>query len=242
MRMRMLLLMLLQQPIDGSRWRYGSGHQILFILLFNHFHLRLLTFLIAQNFGLKWRGSYLDWSVAEFPGEDVVVGVVLPSVVFRLAFGFAVHCATASSAGRYGWCRRGTALGFRSADDSRPDAARLLVAIEDLWHAAVRDAQLPGDDARTDSRRRQLDDLQPDVVRQRAAVDEHSAELIDATLAYNSDTFQWRGELDNWINIQIHWNKFISKFVWFFKKKEKEMRDETLFGFSKGMPMSDTGI
>ena len=128
---------------------------------------------------------YLGRSVAEFPGEDVVVGV-LPSVVFRLAFGFAAHSATtcASSAGRYGRTWWAT-FRFRSTDDSRTDAACLLVAIEDFWHTTVRDAQLTGDDTRTDSCRRQFNDLQADVIRKRTTVDEHSAELINSSLAYN---------------------------------------------------------
>ena len=73
-------------------------------------------------------------------------------------------------------------LGPGAADDSGANAARLLVAVEDLGDAAVGDAQLARDDARPHARRRQLDDLQPDVVGQRAAVDEHAAQLVDAAL------------------------------------------------------------
>ena len=70
----------------------------------------------------------------------------------------------------------------RPAQHSGSDAARLLVAVEDLGDAAVGHAQLARDDARTDAGRRQFDDLQTDVVGQRTAIDEHSAQLIHAPL------------------------------------------------------------
>ena len=73
-------------------------------------------------------------------------------------------------------------LGPRSAQHSGADAARLLVPVQDLGDAAVRDAQLARDDARADAGRRQLDDLEPDVVRKWPAVDEHSAQLVHAPL------------------------------------------------------------
>ncbi len=69
-----------------------------------------------------------------------------------------------------------------STDDSGADAARLLVAVEDLGDAAVGDAQLSRDDARTDSGCRQFDDLQADVVGQRPAVDKDTAQLINTAL------------------------------------------------------------
>ena len=57
-----------------------------------------------------------------------------------------------------------------------------LVSVEDLADAAVADAQLPGDDAGADAGGGHLDDLEADVVGQRAAVDEHAAELVHAAL------------------------------------------------------------
>lgn len=45
-----------------------------------------------------------------------------------------------------------------AADDARPDAARLLVAIQDLRHAAVRHAQLSADGAGPNALDGQLDD------------------------------------------------------------------------------------
>ena len=68
------------------------------------------------------------------------------------------------------------------SDHSGADAARLLVAVEDLGHAAVGHSQLTGDDTRPDTGGGQFDDLEADVIGQRAAVDEHSAQLIDAAL------------------------------------------------------------
>ena len=75
-------------------------------------------------------------------------------------------------------------FGLGAADDARTDAARLLVAVQDLGDAAVRNAQLAGNNAGTDAGRGQFDDLQSNVVGQRSAVDEHAAQLIDTTLAY----------------------------------------------------------
>ena len=70
-----------------------------------------------------------------------------------------------------------------TADGARTDASGLLVALEYLADAAVRDAQRPADDARTRTLRRHLYDLQPDVVRQRATIDEDAAQLVDPALA-----------------------------------------------------------
>jgi len=63
------------------------------------------------------------------------------------------------------------------------DAARLGVAAEDLADAAVRDAQLAADLARTHAGRRQLDDARAQRLRQWPPVDEHAAQLVDAPLA-----------------------------------------------------------
>ena len=58
-----------------------------------------------------------------------------------------------------------TRFGPSAAEHSGADAASLLVSIKDLRDAAVRDAQLARDDARTDTGSGQFDDLQSDVVR-----------------------------------------------------------------------------
>jgi hypothetical protein len=47
------------------------------------------------------------------------------------------------------------------------------------------DAELPADDAWPDPGRGHLDNLEPDVVGQRPAVDENAAQLIHAALACN---------------------------------------------------------
>ena len=52
-----------------------------------------------------------------------------------------------------------------STHNSGADTASLLVSIKNLRDAAVRDAQLARDDARTDTGSGQFDDLQSDVVR-----------------------------------------------------------------------------
>ena len=46
----------------------------------------------------------------------------------------------------------------------------------------MRHPELPGDDAGPDPGRRHLDDLEPDVVRERPAIDEHAPQLGDSTL------------------------------------------------------------
>lgn len=76
----------------------------------------------------------------------------------------------------------GLAASYRSG----PDGARLLVPAQDLGDAAVGDAQLAGDDAGPDPVVGHLHDLVSDVVGQRAAVDEHPAELVDASLSQRS--------------------------------------------------------
>ncbi len=73
-------------------------------------------------------------------------------------------------------------FGPGTSDHSGADAARLLVAVEDLGHAAVGHAQLAGDDTRPDTGSGQFDDLEADVIGQRASVDEHAAQLIHSAL------------------------------------------------------------
>lgn len=64
--------------------------------------------------------------------------------------------------------------GLAAADHAGPDAARLLVSVQYFRHAPVGYAQLSGYDARPHAGRGHLDDLQPYVVGQRPAVDEHA--------------------------------------------------------------------
>ena len=44
------------------------------------------------------------------------------------------------------------------------------------------DPELAGDDAGPDPGRRHLDDLEPDVIGEGPAIDEHTPQLVDATL------------------------------------------------------------
>lgn len=85
-----------------------------------------------------------------------------------------------------------------SADNARSNAAGLLIAIENLRYAAVRHAKLSWDDARSDTSRRQLDNLEADVIWQRSTVDEDTAELIYASL-----TCKLTGE----INLLTHFSQ-----------------------------------
>jgi hypothetical protein len=72
--------------------------------------------------------------------------------------------------------RRGDSR-FGSADDSRPNRARFLVAVEDLGHASVRHSKLAGNHTRTNAAGCQLDDFQTNVVGKWPAIDENSAKL-----------------------------------------------------------------
>jgi hypothetical protein len=66
-----------------------------------------------------------------------------------------------------------------AADGAGEDGAGLVVPGQDLGHATVGDAQLPGDVAGADAHLGQLDDPEADGVGQGAAVDEDAAELVD---------------------------------------------------------------
>lgn len=70
-----------------------------------------------------------------------------------------------------------------AADHARRDAARLLEAVEDLGHAAVRHLEHAADLAGPRALLRQLDDLLALLHGQRAPVDEDAAELIAPALA-----------------------------------------------------------
>ena len=106
--------------------------------------------------------TYFDESFAYFPAED--------AGIFTFVFLYPV-------------------LDFRSrntrltpADDSGTNAARFLIAIQDLGDASVRHSEPATDDAGTDPLSRQLDDLQANVVGKWPAVDEDSTQLIESSL------------------------------------------------------------
>ena len=61
-----------------------------------------------------------------------------------------------------------------------------LIPVKDLADTPVWDPELPGDDAGPDPGGRHLDDLEPDVVWERSAIDEHAPQLVDATLTWNN--------------------------------------------------------
>lgn len=77
-----------------------------------------------------------------------------------------------------------TYLHVIAVDYARSDAARLLVPIEYLGHAAVRYFELSGYVAGPHAGRGHFDDLQPDHIRQRPAVDERATQLVHTPLAY----------------------------------------------------------
>lgn len=68
---------------------------------------------------------------------------------------------------------------LRASDRARPNCARLEVPAEDLTDASVGHLQNARNIARTSAAIRQLDDLQPYVVRQWTAVDVCAAQLVD---------------------------------------------------------------
>ena len=70
-----------------------------------------------------------------------------------------------------------------AADGAGPDRARLVVAAEDLAHAAVRHLQDAGDVTGPGAAVCELHDPLTGRVRQRTAVDEHTAQLVDTAVA-----------------------------------------------------------
>ena len=71
---------------------------------------------------------------------------------------------------------------FQAAVRARFDGAGLVEASQYLADAAVRHEQLPRDVARSHSLVRHIDDARAHHVRQRAPVDEHAAQLVDAAV------------------------------------------------------------
>jgi len=108
--------------------------------------------------------NYLNELVPDFPAEHAAS---LRTLIF-LNFGL--------------YLGRGHS-GLGAADDARPDRARLLVSVEDLADTAVTDSQLTRNDAGPHSGRSHFDNLQPNVVWQRSAIDEDAPELVDPPLS-----------------------------------------------------------
>lgn len=73
--------------------------------------------------------------------------------------------------------------GLAAADGPGQDGAGVVVAGQDLGHAAVGDAQLAADVAGPHAELRQLHDPQPHRVGQRPPVNEHPAELVHLPVA-----------------------------------------------------------
>lgn len=73
--------------------------------------------------------------------------------------------------------------GFAASYGARTDRAGLLVSAQDLGHTTVRNSQLSRDYARSDAVVGHLHYLVSDVIWQGPPVDEHTAKLVDPTLA-----------------------------------------------------------
>lgn len=74
------------------------------------------------------------------------------------------------------------------------NGAGCIESRQDLRHTAMRDLQLSRNVARTNVAQCQLDDALPDGEGKRSAVDEPSAQLVDARLAYDHfkrETRRW---------------------------------------------------
>ena len=71
-----------------------------------------------------------------------------------------------------------------SSDRARFDGARPSVLPDDLGDTAVRDEELPGDDARPDPHEGQLHYTSSHIVRERTTTDEDSSKLIDSFLTF----------------------------------------------------------
>ncbi len=66
------------------------------------------------------------------------------------------------------------------------------------------DAKLPRNDARPNSGRGHLDDLEPDVVGQRPSVDEDAAKLVDSALTFEAKISEKRKILINYFSLKIN--------------------------------------
>lgn len=101
--------------------------------------------------------------VPDLPGEDTGVALLV--------------IADALHHGRSGDPR------LAAADGSGQDGSGVVVAGQDLGHAAVGDSQLAADVTRPHPDLRHLHDAQPHRVGKRAAVHEHPAELVHLPVA-----------------------------------------------------------
>lgn len=77
---------------------------------------------------------------------------------------------------------RGGDAGLAAPDGARQDRAGLVVARQNFGHAAVRNAQLPRNVARSDAQLGKFDDAQADGVGQWSPVHEHAAQLVHLTV------------------------------------------------------------
>lgn len=68
---------------------------------------------------------------------------------------------------------------LRSTDGTRQNRTGLMVSGQNLRHAAVADAQLPGNVTRPDAESGQFDDAHSRRVGQRSTVDENASQLVD---------------------------------------------------------------
>lgn len=74
-------------------------------------------------------------------------------------------------------------LWLAASDGPRPDGASLLVPTEDFGDTAMGHSELTGDDTRPDTVMGHLHDFMTDMVGERSAVYEDTAELVDPTLS-----------------------------------------------------------
>lgn len=96
--------------------------------------------------------------VANLPGKDArVTLLVVPNVLDHVG---------------------GGDTGFAASDGPWQDGTCLVVASQDLAHAAVGYPKLPADVTRSDTQLRQLHDAQADGIGQGAAVDKYAAQLV----------------------------------------------------------------
>ena len=114
--------------------------------------------------------KYLDQFFSNLPRED-------SWIVLLVLFNFSLHF-------------RRRHPGLRTPDNSWPNGPSLLISVEDFWDAAVTDAKLTRNDARSNSGRGHFDDLESDVIGKRPAVDEDASQLVDAALTFEANKSQ----------------------------------------------------
>ncbi len=160
--------------VSGGHPRMVLGHEVLLLLhrvvRVLRLHGRRLVATAPQDprdggdggGGGAVAETVLDQAVADLPTEDArILLLVLLDLGLHLRSG-------------HPW------LG--AANNARPDGSSLLVAVQDLADTAMTDSKLSRDDTGPDTRSGHLNDLEADVVRQRPAIDEHTAKLIHSAL------------------------------------------------------------